>query len=97
MQAFLWRHLVAAKDLKAFVLNPSFQARAKRPSPPKLAPAEVPTEPVKFSKKQVAGRLRQLELLFDEWLLTDDFYSRLVAQCEVIEPAKPLAAKKKKT
>ncbi|PAY19992.1 hypothetical protein CKO51_08575 [Rhodopirellula sp. SM50] len=56
---------------------------------------ELPTEPVAFSKNQVAGRLRQLDLLFDEWLLTDDFYCRKVAQCEVFNSAEPVAAKKK--
>jgi hypothetical protein len=30
----------------------------------------------------VAGRLRQLEALYQEWLLTDEFYRRNVAECE---------------
>ncbi len=36
----------------------------------------------KFTKQQVAGRLRQLKLLFEEGLLTEDFYARKVAECE---------------
>ena len=36
----------------------------------------------KFSKQQVAARLRQLKILFDEGLLTEDFYKRKVAECE---------------
>jgi len=36
----------------------------------------------KFSKQQVAGRLRQLKLLFEEGLPTEDFYARKVAECE---------------
>ncbi len=36
----------------------------------------------KFSKQQVAGRLRQLKRLFEEGLLTEDFYTRKVAECE---------------
>jgi Concanavalin A-like lectin/glucanases superfamily len=36
----------------------------------------------RFSKQQVAGRLRQLKLLFDEGLITEDFYARKVAECE---------------
>jgi hypothetical protein len=38
----------------------------------------------KFTKQQVAGRLRQLKLLFEEGLLTEDFYARKVAECEAV-------------
>ena len=37
----------------------------------------------KFTKQQVAGRLRQLKLLYEEGLLTDKFYDEKVAECEV--------------
>jgi hypothetical protein len=36
----------------------------------------------KFTKQQVAGRLRQLKLLYDEGWLTEEFYKRKVAECE---------------
>jgi hypothetical protein len=36
----------------------------------------------KFSKQQVAYRLRILKLLFEEGLLTDDFYADKVAECQ---------------
>ena len=36
----------------------------------------------KFTKQQVAGRLRELKLLFEEELLTDDFYDLKAAECE---------------
>ena len=39
----------------------------------------------KFTKQQVAGRLRQLKLLFEEGLLTEDFYARKVAECEAAQ------------
>ena len=39
----------------------------------------------KFSKQQVAGRLRQLKLLFEEGMLTDEFYNEKVAECEAAE------------
>jgi len=39
----------------------------------------------KFSKRQVIGRLRELQRLFEEGLLTEDFYERKVLECEVIE------------
>jgi hypothetical protein len=96
MQAFLWRHLVPARELKLMVVNPTYRPAPTRPRPPKLETPPVTGQPaVKFSEKQVAGRLRQLGLLFDEWLLTDDFYSRKVAQCQVGQSTDPLVAKKK--
>jgi hypothetical protein len=39
----------------------------------------------KFTKQQVAGRLRQLKLLFKEGLLTKDFYDRKVEECEAAQ------------
>jgi hypothetical protein len=36
----------------------------------------------KFTKQQVAGRLRQLRLLYEEGLLTDDYYERKVEECK---------------
>ncbi len=95
MQAFLWRHLVPASDLKAMVFNPSYQSPSKRPLPVR-PPASVgatataaniakATPAPKFSKQQVAARLRQLKLLFNEGLLTDTFYSNKVAECETVQ------------
>ncbi|MEI7937949.1 MAG: hypothetical protein WCK27_14770 [Verrucomicrobiota bacterium] len=92
MQAFLWRHLVPATELKALVFNPNAPPppkRVPRVRPP-IAPATnatvvatnaVPGKP-KFTKQQVAGRLRELKLLFEEELLTDDFYDLKAAECE---------------
>jgi hypothetical protein len=37
-----------------------------------------------FTKAQVAGRLRQLKLLFEEGYLTEEFYARKVAECEAV-------------
>ncbi len=93
MQAFLWRHLVPAEELKAVVADPSAAPPPKRvPSPAAVeraaeaAAAAPPPKPeaLKFTKQQVAGRLRQLRMLFEEGLLTDDFYLRLVAECEAV-------------
>ena len=36
----------------------------------------------KFTKQQVAGRLRQLKLLYEDGRLTDEFYDERVAECE---------------
>ena len=91
MQAFLWRHLVPAEDLKALVYNASSASGPKRvPRPTTAKPAPAKPQPAaagkpKFSKQQVAGRLRQLKNLFEQELLTDDFYNRNVAECEAAQ------------
>jgi hypothetical protein len=92
MQAFLWRHLVPANELKAVVFDPTAQPPPKRV--PRTRPASapetnatatatnfVPAKP-KFTKQQIAGRLRELKILFGDGLLTDDFYDQKVAECE---------------
>lgn len=90
MQAFLWRHLLPAQDLQITVYNPGYQPPPKRipesPSDDLLANVKERTaaNPPKFTKRQVAGRLRQLKSLYEEWLLTDDFYNRKVAECEAL-------------
>ena len=85
MQAFLWRHLLPAEDFPVVVFNPAVKPEptriAKAPKP-EAKPAADPDAAPKFTKRQVAGRLRQLKLLFEEWLLTDDFYNEKVAECE---------------
>ena len=51
------------------------------PPMPPLPWASATAKP-RFNKQQVAGRLRQLKMLFEEGLLTDDFYNDKVAECE---------------
>jgi hypothetical protein len=120
MQAFLWRSLVPAQELKVLVFDPSYQPPPKhvapvRPraiagtnTPPPAAPAPaviaatttnllagtnglagtnaaaLAAKP-KFSKQLVAARLRQLKLLFEEGMLTEDFYVEKVFECEAGE------------
>ena len=93
MQAFLWRHLVPAQDLKALVFavrrNRHLLACGRRLHRLRRAQAGArrrrgrgaPAK-AKFTKQQVAGRLRQLKLLFEEGLLTEGFYDRKVAELE---------------
>ncbi|MCX6901430.1 MAG: PPC domain-containing protein [Verrucomicrobia bacterium] len=92
MQAFLWRHLVPAQDLKVFVFDSSSQPPSKREpreissevmAQAKSKAAELQAKGQKFSKRQVAGRIQQIRYLFDEGLITDDFYGEKVAECEV--------------
>ncbi len=92
MQAFLWRHLVPAQEMKVQVFDPSFRPlprRARRapvPTTPKPSPASTDAAgKPKFTKQQVAGRLRQLNLLFEEGLLTEEFHAQKVAECEAAQ------------
>jgi hypothetical protein len=39
----------------------------------------------KFTKQQIAGRVRQLRLLYEEGLLTDEFFDAKMAECEVAQ------------
>ena len=86
MQAFLWRHLVPAKELKALVVDPAAEDVKPRPKPeaPVAAspPAKAPAGEAKFTKAQVARRLQELQRLFDEGLLSPEFYRAKVAECE---------------
>jgi hypothetical protein len=111
MQAFLWRHLVPAADLRALIFDPAVDPPPKRiapvrPPPPAMtnslevtnatavatnswkgtnlqsAAASTPPAKPKFTQQQIAGRLRQLKRLYEEGLLTDEFYLDKVAECE---------------
>ena len=88
MQAFLWRHLVPAKDLKACVVEPTDDDSKPRRKRQEKAEAPAPAKPgakPAFTKAQVAGRLRQLERLFEEKLLSEEFYRDRVAECEAAQ------------
>ncbi|MCX7824325.1 MAG: hypothetical protein N2689_02075 [Verrucomicrobiae bacterium] len=90
MQAFLWRHLVPARDLKVLVFDPAYE-----PAPPRVAPELTPLHMVKakavtaeaiaagrrITKGQVAGRVRELKRFYEEGMFTADFYLDRVAEC----------------
>ena len=112
MQAFLWRHLVPAAELRVLAFDPRVPIppkRVPRPRAPALVPAAAMVAAVavatpapnslpavspapsvvpatapkpKFTKQQIVGRLRMLKLLYEEGLLTDDFYDGKVAECD---------------
>lgn len=89
MQAFLWRHLVPAEDFKGLVFDPKAddsKPRRKRDlSAIATAKASPATGKPTFTKAQVAGRLRQLDSLFEEGLLSQAFYHKKVVECGVSE------------
>jgi len=82
MQAFLWRHLLPADTLPVLVYDPSYQPPADRVRPPirdEDRPKDVkPT----LTKSSVEGYLRQIDNLYQEWLLTDEFANREIAGTE---------------
>ena len=82
MQAFLWRHLMTADTLSAVVFDPAYQPSADRLRPPirdDQRPKDVkPTLP----RSSVEGWLRQIERLYQEWFLTDEFANREIANVE---------------
>ena len=57
------------------------EADAKAQAEAAAKPDAPPSKP-KFSKGQVAGRIRQIKWLFEEGLLMDDFSERRIAECE---------------
>ncbi|MBI5397118.1 MAG: hypothetical protein HZA91_17610 [Verrucomicrobia bacterium] len=91
MQAFLWRHLVPAQDLKVLVFDPKYTPPPSlRRVPPELTPAQLAkAEAVvaaaeakgrKFTKSQVDGLARQIKALYEKGLLTDGFYGDRIAE-----------------
>jgi hypothetical protein len=84
MQAFLWRHLLPAEDLPAFVFNPSYQPPADRVRPPirdEDRPRDVkPT----LTKASVDWYMKQIEALYQEWFITDEFANREIAKIEAL-------------
>ncbi|MCX6907625.1 MAG: hypothetical protein NTY01_06230, partial [Verrucomicrobia bacterium] len=90
MQAFLWRHLVPAKDLKVLVFDPSYEPPPVRIAPElsplhvakaKAVTAEAVAAGRRITKNQVIGRVRQLKVFYEDGLLTDKFYCEKVAEC----------------
>lgn len=89
MQAFLWRHLVPAQELKAYIFDPKYTPPPQR-VPPELTPAqlakaqavvkEAEAKGRKFTKSQVAGLARSLRWLYEKGLLTDSFYGDRIAE-----------------
>jgi ribosomal protein L40E len=82
MQAFLWRHLLPAETLPALVFDPAYQAPADRIRPPirdEDRPKNVKPE---LTRSSVDWYLRQLEGLYQDWFLTDEFVNREIGSIE---------------
>ncbi len=82
MQAFLWRHLLPADTLPVLVVTPAYQPPADRIRPP-IRDEDRPKDAQRTLRRaEVDGLLRQIERLYQEWLLTDDFANREIAAIE---------------
>jgi hypothetical protein len=82
MQAFLWRHLLPAENLPVLVFNPSYQPPADRMCPPIRDEDRPKNVPRNLTRGSVDWYLRQLEGLYQDWFLTDEFVNREIANVE---------------
>jgi ribosomal protein L40E len=82
MQAFLWRHLLPAEDLPALVYNPSYKPEAERVHPPIRDDQRPKGAKRTLRKSQVDLYLRQIETLYQNWFLTDEFANKQIAGVE---------------
>jgi hypothetical protein len=82
MQAFLWRHLLPVETLPVLVFDASYKPPADRIRPP-IRDADRPKD-VKptLTRSSVEGYLNQLEGLYQDWFLTDEFVNREIAKVE---------------
>ena len=82
MQAFLWRHLLPADTLPTLVFDPSYQPPADRIRPP-IRDEDRPkgVQPT-LTRSSVEWYLREIEGLYQEWFLTDEFVNREMASIE---------------
>ena len=82
MQAFLWRHLLPADTLPALVFDPAYRPPADRVRPP-IRDEDRPKDAQRnLRKSEVDGYLRQIENLYQQWLLTEEFANREIANVE---------------
>lgn len=82
MQAFLWRHLLPAETLPVLVFDPAYQPPADRIRPPIRDEDRPKGVQRTLPRSSVDWYLKQLERLYQEYLLTDEFVNREIANTE---------------
>lgn len=82
MQAFLWRHLLPADTLPVLVFDASYKPPADRIRPPIRDEDRPKDKKRELRKAEVDGYLRQIENLYQQWLITEEFANREVATIE---------------
>jgi hypothetical protein len=82
MQAFLWRHLMTAETLPLLVYNQNYRPPARRIRPPIRDDQRPKNSQRTLRRSQVDWYMRQIESLYQQWFLTDDFANREIASIE---------------
>jgi hypothetical protein len=82
MQAFLWRHLLPADTLPVLVFDPSIPAPTDRIRPPIRDQDRPKNVTPTLTRSSVEWYLAEVERLYQEWFLTDDFANREIAGVE---------------
>ncbi len=82
MQAFLWRQLLPAETLPALVFDPSYQPPADRIRPPIRDEDRPKGVTPTLTRSSVEWYFRQIESLYQDWFLTDEFVNREIANVE---------------
>jgi hypothetical protein len=82
MQAFLYRQLLPAETLPALVFDPSYQPPADRVRPPIRDEDRPKGVTPTLTRSSVEWYLRQVESLYQDWFLTDEFANREFANVE---------------
>ena len=82
MQAFLWRHLQPAETLPALVILPSYAPPADRVRPEIRDDQRPKGVKRTLTRAQVNTPMGQLERLYQNWFLTDEFANREIAKIE---------------
>jgi hypothetical protein len=82
MQAFLWRHLLPAETLPLVVFDPNFRPPTTRVRPPIRDDQRPQNVQRTATRASVEWYLRQIEALYQEYLLTDEFTNREIASVE---------------
>ena len=82
MQAFLWHHLLPADTLPALVFDPSYKPAADRIRPEIRAEDRPKDVKPTLTRSSVDYYLRQVERLYQEWFLTEEFVNREIANIE---------------
>lgn len=79
MQAFLWRHLVPAQELLAYIPEPVDKSLRPLPKKPDLSGFDDNTKNMSAARKQVANRIKKICMLYQDGYLTDELYSKTVS------------------
>jgi hypothetical protein len=82
MQAFLWRHLLPADTLPILVYNSSYKPPVERIRPPILDKDRPKGVTRNLKKSSVDWYLRQINSLYQNWYLTDEFANKQIASIE---------------